>query len=456
MTSVARCALAGFAPALLLAQFQVFLVEDGAERRLSGFHDIGIAAVGDHIDTVFRIRNAGGSPALLDRVTVAGAGFALLTPVAADTLAAGAHVDATVRFAPPAFGIYSANLTAVNASLVLRGSAALTPVVSVEQNGVRSILASGAVIPFGTLERGARATRAVKLENTTPRPLEVSAITVLGDAFALLEAATLPLRIAPRESVAIAIAFAPSESGEFDGWLAVDDRAFRLRGTAVDPPLPRPLIVLEPAAYRSGEQGRVRIQLESPAGSAGTGELRLEFRPASPLPDSDIAIQFLASRRRTVPFTVSQGATTARFDAGDFAVFQTGATAGSFVIVAELGGHRSDASFGIAPAAVSAQRVTAARSGANIEVEVAGFDNTRTVSRAAFVFYDRNGQPVPPGEVQADVAAEFRRFFDTSDLGGQFSLRAVFPVTGSIADVAAVEIEFANSAGTSRTQRVQF
>jgi len=53
--------------------------------------------------------------------------------------------------------------------------------------------------------------------------------------------------------------------------------------------------------------------------------------------------------------------------------------------------------------------------------------------------------------MRQDVAADFRRFFESSDAGGMFQMRAAFPVTGG-AEVAGVEIELVNPSGGSKIQ----
>jgi hypothetical protein len=110
----------------------------------------------------------------------------------------------------------------------------------------------------------------------------------------------------------------------------------------------------------------------------------------------------------------------------------------------------------IAPEAPRADTGRALRESRNLVVHLTGFDNTRTLSRLGYTFYDANGSVINANPIVPDIAAEFRRYFETSTMGGTFAVRAVFPVTGDPAQVSAVEVELKNDSGTSRTGRLRF
>jgi hypothetical protein len=61
---------------------------------------------------------------------------------------------------------------------------------------------------------------------------------------------------------------------------------------------------------------------------------------------------------------------------------------------------------------------------------------------------------VAPGRIVVDAASEFRRYFETSSVGGLFELRAAFPVTGDAASIAELEVEITNALGVARSGRV--
>ena len=96
------------------------------------------------------------------------------------------------------------------------------------------------------------------------------------------------------------------------------------------------------------------------------------------------------------------------------------------------------------------------RTAGGLEIRITGFDNTRSLGALAFTFYDAAGNPIAPGAIRTDAAADFASYFAGSDLGGVFLLRAVFPVTGDASGVASCEATLTNSAGSAKTQRTFF
>ena len=80
----------------------------------------------------------------------------------------------------------------------------------------------------------------------------------------------------------------------------------------------------------------------------------------------------------------------------------------------------------------------------------------RTAGAIIYTFFDTGGNAVTPGAIQVNNTADFTNFFQSSDAGGNFLLRSIFPVTGDTSRIAAFEVEFANSAGTARTTRTPF
>jgi hypothetical protein len=153
---------------------------------------------------------------------------------------------------------------------------------------------------------------------------------------------------------------------------------------------------------------------------------------------------------------VAAGDLAARFGDTTEAVFQTGTTAGTIVLVAEIGGYTEQTSIAIPSSAVKLDRSTATRNGNALELQVTGFDNTRSAGGLTFTFYDRQGNTVQPGAIRVNAAEDFRRYFDASKLGGTFSLRATFPVAGDASKIDSVEVEFLNANGSARSSRLRF
>ena len=85
-------------------------------------------------------------------------------------------------------------------------------------------------------------------------------------------------------------------------------------------------------------------------------------------------------------------------------------------------------------------------------------DDGRAVEIWNLVFtqFNRSGNPVQPVEIRVNAREDFRRYFESSTIGGAFALRATFPVAGPINEVDSVEVELVNSGGSTKTTRLRF
>jgi hypothetical protein len=94
------------------------------------------------------------------------------------------------------------------------------------------------------------------------------------------------------------------------------------------------------------------------------------------------------------------------------------------------------------------------RSTSAVEVDLTGFDNTRTAGALSFTFYDTEGNAIAPA-IQADGSASFASYFQNA-AGGTFELKAVFPVLGNTSQIASFQAVVTNSAGAATTARTIF
>jgi hypothetical protein len=172
----------------------------------------------------------------------------------------------------------------------------------------------------------------------------------------------------------------------------------------------------------------------------------MEFRPLTALAPDDEAVRFMRGNRSN-GFEVTEGVSVPVPDM----TFQTGTTAGTIVFIAEVGGWTATSSVDIGPEQVHIDKVRASKNGSMLEVEITGFDNTRTLNQLAFTFLTSAGEVVQPGAIRVNSSAEFRKYFENSTLGGSFSLKAVFPVAGAIASIAGAQVEITNASGAAQT-----
>ena len=370
-------------------------------------------------------------------------------------LASQKSVDVTMVFQAGATGSYSATFDSVDIAVLLTATVPVGLTCRVDEGpGTRPL--SVAPVDFGAVERGSTVVRRVTLANQTSVSLLVPSFSVSGDGFALGAAPAAGAVLTPAQSSWFDVLFTPTGNGLQTGWLAIGDRFYPMNGTGVEPALPKPRLGISLAQTASAQQGAITVNLDAAARSSGSGMLSLIFQPAVPLAGSaaDPAIAF-ASGGQSVPFTVKSGDNQGRFGGEQSALFQTGTTAGTLKITAQLGDFTEEQSVVIAPAAVGLTMVTGLRSAGAVEVDLTGFDNTRSAGELTFTFFDAMGNPLAPGAIRADGGTVFAGYFQSA-AGGTFVLKAVFPVAGDASQIKAVEATVRNSAGTANSARTVF
>ena len=305
----------------------------------------------------------------------------------------------------------------------------------------------GSTVDFGTATRGGSAQRRFLIDNQTSLLMTVPAISVQGGDFTLLGAAPTGMLLQPQQGAEFTVRFSPA-AGRREGTLGIGDRTYSLSGAGADAPLPKPLLSVDLKQTASAQQGALTVRFDAPAQVSGVGTVTLDFRPASS-GATDSAIAFAAGGR-TVTFAVSPGDTQASFP------FQTGTTAGVLTFTVQLGPSTEQQTVTIPGAAALVTAVQGTRTLASLEIRVTGFDNTRSLSQLSFTFYGASGSVIAPGTIRLDAAADFARYYATSDVGGAFLLRAVFPVTGDTSAAAAFEVGLTNASGPTMTPRTVF
>ena len=447
---------AALAAAPLCGQFQLSAPQGDVEKPVVSQYDFGSLPVGDAREVRFRARNISSSAASITFLSVGGDIFTLLDPPPLPIhVDSGAYVDFLVRFQPPATGLYSAALRVNNLSPILRGTGVAAATVFLETGGARTRLISGSAVDFGEVERRSSAARHIVLENPFGQRLTIRNLAVSGEFFRIDPPPALPLTLEPGGSVAFDVLFEPLSAGIREGALDVDDRNIVLRAKGVEPPLPKPRIALESSALGSAQQGKLSIRFEAEARTSGSGRVVLDFQPAAGGFPRDPAIVFPSTNSPAATFTVTEGQSQARFGDKQQIEFQTGTTAGTLTIRAELGPYTEQTSLTLNPAPVGIDAASGLRTSSGLEVYIAGWDNTRSAGQLSFTFYGPAGAVVA-GPIRADAAAAFQRYFQSSEVGGIFSLRALFPVTGDASGVGGVEVEIVNSSGTTRSKRIAF
>jgi hypothetical protein len=446
---IARLALAIALPlAATAAGLDVFTVANGVETPVPAVLNLGSVPAGDLLETRFRLRNSTGAAITLEKLAALGSGFSIYgAPSLPYTVADSTNVDFLVRFTPPSSGTFSANLAVNGATYILTATSPAALTVTVD--GVAT--ASGTTVDFGKIERKSSATRIFALRNPSLSRLSVTSLQLAGSAFSLT-GAVAPFEVAPGDSVQFQVTCQPTTSGIITGTLAIDNRTFPLTAFAVEPKPPKPVLSLSSVVFGSGQQVQASVALPEKSQANVSGKLTLAFANGA----QDAALLFTSSGASTLAFDVREGDTEVHFGTSTTATFQTGATAGDLVITAELGGYSDQATISIAPAAVHIDSATALRGATTLVIEMSGLDNTRSVSNLAFTFYDSRGSALSGMPIRIDAASAFQQWFSQSALGGVFELKATFPVTGDPSQVAAVQVDWQNTAGASSSEKLRF
>lgn len=451
-------------PLFSLAQLQLYLFDGTNETPIGTSYNAGTAAPGDTLEIRFRVRNLSTAavtlgiiqfcPASLTQCGISQNGFSIeAAPSLPYILAPGAPADFRTAFHPSQTGSYKATLEVNNLTVVVSGTAA--PSATLYVAGSSTPLSEGATIDFGSVLRGSSKSQGFLLSNMGATTLKVG-VVVGGTGFRGPIGLTAPLQIAPGAAIPFRVVYEPKVGQPERGTLTIDQRTFHLTGQGLDPPLPSASIVFDAQTALSAQQLHVSISLASASQAAGNGTLALEFHPSVAGAADDPAILFLSGPPRVASFTIAAGDSEAKFYGQPNLAFQTGTTAGTLVFTLQLPNAGSQANLTIAAAQITIDAATGVRRVGDLDVSIVGFDNTHSASQLVFTFFDAKGNTLSPGAIRVDETSDFRNYFSTGQFGGSFALRATFPVTGDVNQVAAVEVGLTNSAGTTETQRVPF
>lgn len=440
------------APLGALAQIQVYVLNGGSLAAVGSSYSVGSAALGDTIETQFRVENTGTQRATLS-VSLAGEGFSI-DGGAAPYVDAGKESAFSVDFTPTLIGSYSAILQVNNLDITLMGSVAATATLTL--SGATTPLTGGATVNFGSVVIHETKTQSFILSNSNASPLTVHSVTVSGAGFSGPAGASFPLQIGTGQSTTFQVTFAPVTGTGYQGTLTVDGRALMLQGQGLDPPLPSASIILASTLGASAQQDSLSISLGSASQISGTGTLGMSFQSSVAGVNDDPGIGFLSGASRQANVTIAPGAAVAMIDGQQSIAFQTGTTAGTITFTLTLeNGATQELSLTIPPSTVILDSEGAVRELGSIEVSLAGFDNTYSASQLAFTFYDLNGNALPQGVINVNAGPDFQAYFNSGQDGGSFSLLATFPVTGNTNEIGYVSVQVTNSQGAATAQQIQ-
>ena len=437
-------------------QFQLYLVNGSIVQPVVRTYDLGSVPAGKQGAATFRIVNTSAISATLNLLTVTGSGFSVSSanaPKLPVLLAPQQSLDFTVLFQGTAAGLYTGALNSVGIAIGLTATVPLQMTYQWVNGQAVQSLAAGPVT-FGSVPVGQSPTIQVLLLNQTSAILPVPALSLSGAGFALASQPLPGATVMPSGSTSFEIQFSPKAAGTFVGTLTIGAQTFVVTGTGIIPALPQPSIAVSLAQSTSAQQGTIAVNLSATAQTSASGTVALSFVPdASIHAPADTGIA-LSSGGQSTSFNVFIGQKQAAFGAANSIGFQTGTTAGTLTVSVTLGGTTVQQSIAILPAVVGVTAVQGVRSAGTVEVDLTGFDNTRSAGALSFTFFDAAGNPVAP-PVQANGSSNFASYFQNA-VGGTFALKAVFPVTGDTSTIASFQATVTNSAGAATTVRTSF
>jgi hypothetical protein len=401
------------------------------------------AAPGAPAEARFRVRNTSNSVVRVFRLVVDGGGFQLFNEFTVPKdLAPNEAAEFWIRHAPSATSASAGRLRLNDRQVTLEGTIAPVTLPEAWISGQWAPLSTGSANRLDDAERGKAYEARLRLRASSGEP---ETPVIAGGGFTLL----------PQGSGEWLLQMPVSATGGMkETVLTVSGRSYRLQVFVMEPAPPRPSVKL-PESSGFARQENVEVLLSEPARSAASGLLTIQFRPESPAVADDATLGLLPTLSRTISFQVDAGASKARFGDKDSAVLQTGTTAGSITVTASLGGVSSTQTLRLPATPPGLQSATVQALDQRVTLRLTGYDPRRDLSKVAFTFYLRDGQTAVPGRMEADLTAAFRSYFaEQGNTGGAFVLHVQFPVSGTISELAGLEVEAINGTGTARSQRL--
>ena len=257
-----------------------------------------------------------------------------------------------------------------------------------------------------------------------------------------------------------AISGTPTTSGRLNCTLTAADSAGASASSSflvnfALPTLP-PVSVGGPDTSDAGKQAQVQVTLAAPYPVRVNGTATLTFRADTG--GDDPAVQFAADGR-SATYTFAPNSTTSDPPA---LALQTGTVAGLITVASRLvAADGTDVTPSPAPSRqvrVNAgppviSSVTATRNATGLQVQVAGFSPTRSVTQAVFHFTAAAGGTLQGSDVTIPVDAVFAAWYQSaasSAFGSQFLFTQPFTLQGSAANVASVSVTLSNQLGNSQ------
>jgi hypothetical protein len=436
----------------------IYAVNGTAVTAVGSTYSFGQVALNTPSSVQFQIYNTASTPVSVN-VTLSGAGFTFDSPPLPYSILGNSTVTQTLNinlhFTAATTASYSAFLQIGSVSVILIGSGVAAPTLS-------SVAGCSASTPFnwGNVPVATSVPCTFALLNSNPQAVTVASVVVNGLGFTGPYGITAPMTLQPGQSTTFSINFAPPGAIVYTGTIGIGTQSYAIGGTGQPALLPVPSLQFDSGAPASGQQRVLTMTIPGGSPIAATGYVNLAFTPSTAVVKNDASIVFLANGSRTIPFTVSAGATTVLLSGLSSAAFQTGTTEGTITFTlttaAAMTGAAPVATFVIPGAKVILDATSASKeSDGALTITITGADNTYSTGAMSFSFFDTSGNAIGSA-VSADFTASFKTYFGSQTGGSAFRAQVSFPVTGSVALIGSVTVALTNAAGTASTGSLTF
>jgi hypothetical protein len=449
------------APLAAQAQLALFALNGTTQTAVGSSYQFGQVPLNTTLTVEFQVYNAGTAPVTVNAPTLMGTAFTFASsPPPSYTILpkSAAPENISVSFTPTSAVscnvTCSANFQIGSLSVILVGSGIAAPTLTSVSG-----CTGGGPFNFGSVTVGSSTTCTFSLQNLNPQAVTVTNVVVNGLGFAGPFGITTPLTLQPGPPISFSVTFTPPGPLAYSGTIAVGAQSYGLSGTG-SAVLPSPSLTFDPGPFTSGQQRVLTMTIPGGAPIAASGNVTIAFKPSTPVVAGDSTIFFVAGSVRTIPFTVSAGATAVLLNGQSSATFQTGTTEGTITFTvssAEIPGSPPMTTITIPGAPVIVESATASQQVlGSLVITVTGADNTYSTSTMSFSFFDTNGNPIGSA-VPANFAEAFKNYYATVDgAGSTFMAQVTFPVVGSTAKIGTVTVTLTNAAGIANTGSLTF
>ncbi len=450
-------------PLIARAQLALYAVNGTSEVSVGTSYPFGQVAINTTSSVEFHIYNMGDAAITVTNVTLGGAGFTFEYPLVLMPVVIPGHSPLTqilkvwVSLTPTSTASFNASLTISSTSggisTILFGSGVTAPTLT-DGAGCSSS------VPFNWGNVTGSSSCTFTLTNLNPQAVTVPSMVVNGLGFTGPYGVTTPFALQPGQSASFSVNFTPPGTLVYSGTLVIGSQSYQLTGIGQQPLLPTPVLQFDSASYSSAQQGVMTVTIPGGSPVAATGSVSLTFAPTTAVVKDDSAIAFLANGSRTIPFSVTAGATTALLSGQNSATFQTGTTEGTLTFTlttaAPMTGNAPVKQFNIGGAKVIIDSTSASKQRTGfLDITIVGADNTYSAGAMSFAFFDTSGNAIG-GAAGADFTSAFKTYYGGQTAGSAFRALVSFPVTGSVAAIGSVTVTLTNGAGVASTGSLPF